>query len=125
MSAFARPAARYLTALAAFAILAFVAVRQVRIETDFSAFLPPTATAEERLLVSQLREGLVSRLMLVALEGGDDRSLAQASRALATRLAADPAFEFVANGSREGMAAQLEVLMRHRYDLGPRAAPLR
>ena len=45
MSAFARPAARYLAALAAFAILAFAAVRQVRIETDFSAFLPPTASA--------------------------------------------------------------------------------
>ena len=106
-AAFARPAARYLAAFLAFAALLLFATRQVRIETDFSAFLPPTATAEERLLVSQLREGLVSRLMLVALEGGDERRLAQASRALASRLAADPAFEFVANGSREGVAAQL------------------
>jgi predicted exporter len=125
VSAFARPAARYLAALAVVTILAFIAAREVRIETDFSAFLPPTATQEERLLVSQLREGLVSRLMLVALEGADDRTLARASRALASRLASDPAFEFVANGSREGLATQLDVLMRHRYDLSPRVEPSR
>ncbi len=114
-----RPLVRYTLALLFFVGLAALAASRVRIEADFSAFLPPSATAQERLLVAQLREGLVSRLMLVALEGGDDRTLAQASRALATRLAADPAFEFATNGGREQFAAQAEALMRHRYALSP------
>ncbi len=114
-----RPLVRYALALLLFLGLAVLAANRVRIEADFSAFLPPSATTEERLLVAQLREGLVSRLMLVALEGGDDRTLAVASRALRTRLAADPAFEFAINGGRDEIATQAETLMRHRYALSP------
>lgn len=121
--AFPRAAARYALALAFVLGLLALAAQRVRIEADFSAFLPPSSTAEERLLVAQLREGLVSRLMLVALEGGDDRSLARASRALAARLAADPAFEFVANGGSEQFAGTLAVLMRWRYALSPAVDP--
>lgn len=124
-TAFARPAARFLAAILAFAALAWVATQRVRIEADFSAFLPPSATTEERLLVSQLREGLAARLMLVALEGADERRLAKASRELAMRLARDPVFDYVANGSHEGISAQLELLMRHRYDLSPLVEPSR
>jgi len=112
-------AARYVLVLALAAGLAWVATQRVRLETDFSAFLPPSATAEERLLVSQLREGLVSRLMLVALEGGDEQSLARASRALTAKLATDPDFEFAANGAREAFAGQAEVLLQNRYALSP------
>ncbi|MGD7299255.1 hypothetical protein ACQCQS_25400, partial [Ralstonia pseudosolanacearum] len=38
---------------------------------DLSAFLPSSPSAEQRVLVDQLRDGLVSRLMLVAIEGGE------------------------------------------------------
>ncbi|WP_155402875.1 hypothetical protein, partial [Ralstonia solanacearum] len=38
---------------------------------DLSAFLPRSPSAEQRVLVDQLRDGLVSRLMLVAIEGGE------------------------------------------------------
>ena len=79
---FDRPAARYVVALLLLAALSLYSARAVRIEADFSAFLPPSATPEERLLVAQLREGLVARLMLVALHGGDEKALAQASREL-------------------------------------------
>lgn len=116
-------AARYALAIGLAAALALLAVRQVRLETDFSAFLPPSATAEERLLVSQLREGLVSRLMLIALEGGDEDALAHASRALGAKLAVDPAFEFAANGSRESFAPTAQALLRHRYALSPAVSP--
>jgi predicted exporter len=91
----------------------------VRIEADFSAFLPPSATPEARLMVAQLREGLVARLMLVALHGADEKALARASRALAARLGDDPAFDYAANGSTGQFAAQGEVLMRNRYVLSP------
>lgn len=101
------------------AALGLLAARVLRIETEFTAFLPQTATPEERLLVAQLREGLVARLMLVALQGGDEKTLARASRALAAGLAGDPAFDYVANGASGQFAAQREVLMRHRYALSP------
>jgi len=111
--------ARHALALILFAALGLYAARALRIETDFSAFLPPSATPEERLLVAQLREGLVARLMLVALHGGDEKALARASRALAERLGRDPAFDYAANGSAGQFAAQGEVLLRHRYALSP------
>ena len=122
---FNRPAARYALALVLLAALGFYSTLAVRIETDFSAFLPPSATPEERLLITQLREGLVARLMLVALHGADEKSLAQASRALADRLGHDPAFDYAANGSAGQFAAQGEVLMRNRYVLSPEVTPQR
>ncbi|MCX7169882.1 MAG: MMPL family transporter, partial [Proteobacteria bacterium] len=114
-----RPVARYGLALICFSALVLFASRTLRIETDFSAFLPPAATPEQRLLIVQLRDGLVSRLMLVALHGADEKTLAQASRALAEKLGRAPEFDYAANGSLDQFAAQGEVLMRHRYALSP------
>ncbi|MFZ3324223.1 MAG: MMPL family transporter [Usitatibacter sp.] len=116
---------RYALAVLLLAALGLYTTRAVRIEADFSAFLPPSATPEERLLVAQLREGLVARLMLVALHGADEKSLAHASRALAERLGHDPAFDYAANGSTDQFAAQAEVLMSHRYVLSPEVTPQR
>jgi predicted exporter len=114
-----RPMARYAVALLLLAALGLYSARAVRIESDFSAFLPPSATPQERLLVAQLRDGLVARLMLIALHGGDEATLARASRALAARLGSDPAFDYAANGSADQFAAQAEVLTRYRYALSP------
>ena len=110
---------RYAVALIAFAALALFASKSVRIESDFTAFLPPSTTPEERLLIAQLRDGLVSRLMLVALQGADEKTLAQTSRKLAERLGRAPEFEYAANGSLDQFVAQGEVLMRLRYALSP------
>ena len=114
-----RPMLRYAAALIAFAALALFASKSLRIESDFTAFLPPSTTPEERLLIAQLRDGLVSRLMLVALQGADEKTLAQTSRKLAERLGRAPEFEYAANGSLDQFVAQGEVLMRHRYALSP------
>jgi predicted exporter len=121
----ARAAVRYALAALAIAIAVLVAVKAVRIETDFSAFLPPSAGAEEKLLVSQLREGVVSRLMLVALEGADERTLAAASRAVAGCLEGLPEFTFVANGESARFLKQSQVLLAHRYVLSDRVTPER
>ncbi|MCY7386705.1 MAG: hypothetical protein LH481_01360, partial [Burkholderiales bacterium] len=110
---------RYAVALIAFVALALFAAKSLRIESDFTAFLPPSTTPEERLLIAQLRDGLVSRLMLVALQGADEKTLAQTSRKLAERLGRAPEFEYAANGSLDQFVAQGEVLMRHRYALSP------
>ena len=110
---------RYVAVLLAFVALAILGARTIRIESDFSAFLPPSTTAAERLLIAQLRDGLVSRLMLVALEGADEKTLAETNRKLAEKLGRTPEFEYAANGSLDQFVAQGEVLMRHRYALSP------
>ncbi len=112
-------ASRYAVALICFAALALFAAKTIRIESDFTAFLPPSTTPEERLLIAQLKDGLVSRLMLVALQGADEKILAQSSRKLAERLGRAAEFEYAANGSLNQFVAQGEVLMRHRYALSP------
>ena len=116
---FSKRVSRYAVAMIAFAALALFAVKTLRIESDFTAFLPPSTTPEERLLIAQLRDGLVSRLMLIALQGADEKTLAQTSRKLAERLGRAPEFEYAANGSLDQFVAQGEVLMRNRYALSP------
>ncbi len=112
-------ASRYAAALICFAALALFAAKTIRIESDFTAFLPPSTTPEERLLLAQLKDGLVSRLMLVALQGADEKTLAQSSRRLADRLGRAAEFAYAANGSLNQFVAQGEVLLRHRYALSP------
>lgn len=119
---FAHATARYAAALVCFLLLGAFAIKTARVETDFSAFLPPSATPEQRLLMSQLRDGLVSRLMLVALDGADEKTLAQTSRTLTEQLAKRPPsdpFDYATNGSLDQFAAQGDILMRHRYALSP------
>ena len=110
---------RHTVAIALFAALAVFATKTIRIESDFTAFLPPSTTSEERLLIAQLRDGLVSRLMLIALEGADEQNLARTSRTLADQLGNTSEFEYAANGSIDQFVAQGDVLLRHRYALSP------
>ena len=86
---------------------------------DLSSFLPANPTPAQRILVDQLREGALSRLMLIGLEGADAAARARVSRALAQRLRADPAFPFVANGSTAGFEREQALLLDNRYLLSP------
>ena len=87
---------------------------------DLSSFLPASPTPAQRILVDQLREGALSRLMLVGLEGGDASARARVSRALAKRLKEDPShFTFVANGASGGFEREQALLLAHRYQLSP------
>ena len=52
---------------------------RTRFTTDLSFFLPSQPTAEQQVLVEQLREGVVSRLLMVAIEGGEPAVRAEAS----------------------------------------------
>lgn len=91
--------------------------------TDMSAFLPPAATQAQEILIGQLRSGVASKLLLVGLEGADATAshgeLAQASIALAEKLAASGLFETVANGEGARGAQDLEQLFALRYVLSP------
>src|SRR3981081_1902036 len=80
------------------AVLASIIVARARYITDLSAFLPARPTPTQQLLVDQLRDGPASRLILIAIEGGDDDARARAARAMASRLRVDRQFLSVNNG---------------------------
>lgn len=103
----------WLLALAVAAVLAIGA----RYTTDLSGFLPQAPTGAQRLLVEQLSRGAASRVLLMAIEGGDARQRSDASAALARALRGDPRFVSVANGM--DLEADGVFLFEHRYALSP------
>ncbi|MES2687321.1 MAG: MMPL family transporter [Pseudomonadota bacterium] len=106
-------------------LLCGVLVARTTFTADMSAFLPRSPTPEQQLLVDQLRDGLVSRLILVAIEGGDPASRAAASGAMAVQLRGDKRFTTVSNGESGGMQRDQAFLFEHRYLLSPAVTPAR
>ncbi len=100
-------------------VLAALCVSQARYAADLSAFLPRAPSASERLLVEQLRNGIASRLLIVAIGGAEANERARLSRALAQALRADRRFSVVQNGSRAALQRDAEFLFAHRYRLSP------
>lgn len=96
-----------------------------RFSADMSFFLPSHPSVEQRALVSQLQEGSVARLLMLAIEGGDDARRATVSRELRRLLAADPAYLLVQNGEAGGLESERELLLHHRYRLSPAVTPAR
>ena len=93
--------------------------------TDISAFLPRSPTPEQRVLVEQLRDGVVSRLVLIGIEGASPEALARASKQMAAELRKHEAFVSVDNGDDAGSAGDREFLWRNRYLLSPAVTPER
>jgi predicted exporter len=106
--------------------VAAVVVIRARYTTDLSAFLPRSPTATQRLLVDQLRDGLASRLIIVAIEGADSQTRARVSTAMAKRLRPDNAvFVSVNNGESSGADRDRDFLFSHRYLLSESVTPER
>jgi predicted exporter len=97
------------------ATLAALVVARAHYTADLSAFLPRAPSVRERLLVEQLRTGLASRLIMVAVAGGDRGTRASLAAALAQRLRADPQFLAVNDGDASGEAALIAFVAAHRY----------
>ncbi|MEO6565132.1 MAG: hypothetical protein ABIO63_03775 [Casimicrobiaceae bacterium] len=87
------------------------------IDADYSAFLPAGSSSSQRAFMSELRNGVTSRMFLVELSGGAPAALADTSRALARRLEAAPQFRFVSNGDVALGQRELSLLVRHRFVL--------
>ncbi|MBW4053126.1 MAG: MMPL family transporter [Proteobacteria bacterium] len=96
------------------AIAALIVVR-ARYSADLSAFLPRAPTPSQRLLVQQLRQGVASRLIIVAIGGADQAARARLSQGLARRLRAQPRFVSVENGDRASARRDQAFLFAHRY----------
>jgi predicted exporter len=110
--------------LAGLAVCALVIAR-ANFTADLSAFLPRSPSPEQRLLVDQLRDGVVSRLILVGLEGAPPDVLARVSRELAAKLRQDAAIAAVTNGDGTGLEADRAYVWNNRYLLSSAVTPER
>ncbi|MBY4804054.1 MMPL family transporter [Burkholderia cepacia] len=127
------PVARRLHALRQRAVLVWllalvacgIAIGRAHFTADLSAFLPSSPSAGQRVLVDQLRDGIVSRLILVSIEGGDAATRAALSRRVAGTLRADPQFAAVHNGEAANDARDRQFIFDHRYLLSPAVTPQR
>jgi predicted exporter len=95
------------------------AVARAQFTADLSAFLPSSPSAEQKQLVEQLNDGMMSRLILVGIEGGDSASRARVSRDLARRLRGDQSFASVNNGEPVNQDHDQRFVFDHRYLLSP------
>jgi predicted exporter len=95
-------------------------VARAEYRADISAFLPKSPTPNQQLLVDQLKDGAVSRLMLIGIEGADAKTLAAISKGVAKSLRADPQWAVIGNGEAIGIEADGKFLLENRYLLSMR-----
>ena len=94
-------------------------VANSRFSTDISFFLPTDPTPEQQVLVGQLKDGSVSRLLMLAIGGGDASARAKVSRAMRHALVARDDFVSVQNGEAGALDNERAFFLRHRYQLSP------
>ena len=104
--------------LLALAALGWVVSQRLKISTDLRSFMPAPTTPDQRLLMEQVGEGPGSRLLLLAISGGPDDTLAALSQGLAATLKNDPRYSQVVNGSFDPAALD-PALLPYRYLLSP------
>lgn len=110
--------------LAFVAICVLVIVRS-RFTADMSAFMPRDPTPSQKIMVEQLRDGVVSRLILIGVEGAPAPVLAQLSKDMAAPLRTAPELVAVNNGEQASMEKDFELLWNNRYLLSDAVAPQR
>ncbi|HWK44508.1 MAG TPA: hypothetical protein VNT30_07295 [Stellaceae bacterium] len=96
-------------------LVSFGVISRTTVTTDLSAFLPRSPSAAQQVLVEQLRDGVVSRLILIGIEGAPPAALAPLGKALAARLRADRSLVSVENGESMGADRDQQFLWRNRY----------
>ena len=97
---------------------AFGAQRALLVSSDLRSFMPPAQNADQKLLLDEIGEGPATQLLLLAIGGAPEQTLADLSGALAAALQNDARFVRVLNG--EVSAAALDPgLLPYRYLLSP------
>ena len=100
-------------------------INRSRFTADMSAFMPRNPTPSQKIMVDQLRDGVVSRLILIGVEGGPAPVLAQLSKNMAAQLRTSPELAAVNNGEQVGMEKDFDLLWRNRYLLSDAVTPQR
>jgi predicted exporter len=109
---------------AGFIVACIAIISRTEFSADLSAFLPRSPTAAQRVLVEQLRDGVVARLILIAVQGEEPATLADISTRLAEKLRKESgSFVSVDNGEDRGLEKDREYLWRERYLLSPAVTP--
>lgn len=106
-------------------VVCILVIARTTFTADLSAFLPASPTKEQQVLLDQLQAGVVSRLILTGIEGGDAPSRAALSKEIARQLRSDPAFVLVNNGEPVHNEKDQAFLFSNRYLLSPAMAPER
>lgn len=102
-----------------------VIVGRTHFTADMSAFLPRAPTAEQKVLVDQLRDGAVSRLVLLGIAGADAETRAALSRTLGDKLRAAQELSAIHNGEAKETERDREFFFANRYVLSPAVTPER
>lgn len=105
--------------------LSLAVIVHTRFTADMSAFLPEHPTAAQAFLVDQIKEGAISRMMLIGIEGGDAATRAAASHALGASLRQSGLFTLVRNGDAPTRSRDEALLFDYRYLLSPDISPQR
>lgn len=98
-------------------------VSTARFTANLSEFLPRSPTAQQAVLNEQLRQGLLSRQIMIRIDGGDAALRAKLSNALVRELQGDAAFTSINNGSSNGDTRMFHYIFSHRYLLSPTVNP--
>ncbi len=117
----AAPASRWaIAAWLATVVVCVAVIVRTEFTADLSVFLPRSPTPVQQVLVEQLRDGVVSRLILIGIEGGTPAALAQTSKRVAAELRKQQEnFTAINNGDESGLARDREFLWNNRYLLSP------
>lgn len=105
--------------------LSLAVILHTRFTADMSAFLPEHPTAAQAFLVDQIKDGAISRMILIGIEGGDAATRADASKALGAALQQSGLFTVVRNGDASTRDQDKTLLFDHRYLLSPDITPER
>jgi predicted exporter len=101
------------------ALLCSAVIARTQFTADLSAFLPRSPSPVQQVLVEQLRDGVVSRLILIGVEGGSEERRAEISKRVAASLRASDRFAAVNNGEEAGFEKERDLIWRYRYLLSP------
>ena len=83
--------------------LATVVTVRTNYVADLSAFLPSTPSAEQAVLLDQLKSGVAARLVLIGIEGGTAEQRSTASLQFGQALRKSGVFDAVHNGDNSGL----------------------
>lgn len=102
------------------ALLACVAViARTTFVADLSAFMPRAPSERQQMLMDQFKDGIIARLIVVGIEGGDAAERARLSKALSAALRQQAEFIGVQNGSAADLALDRAYVFDNRYLLSP------
>jgi predicted exporter len=98
-------------------------ISHTRFTADMSAFMPRDPSPSQKIMVEQLRDGVVSRLILVGVDGAPAPVLAQISKRMAASLRTETELAAVNNGEQTGMEKDFDLLWNNRYLLSDAVTP--